>query len=136
MGATCDTTVPSTANGEHRRTREDRGVALVSLRLKFDGDRLLGPGRIRLLELIAETGSISAAGREMEMSYRRAWLLIDELNRSFKRPLVETQLGGAGGGGAVLTSLGLDVVRRYRAIEARIVADSRADLQALDRALA
>ncbi|GAC1309480.1 MAG: winged helix-turn-helix domain-containing protein [Vulcanimicrobiaceae bacterium] len=108
----------------------------VSLRLKFDGDRLIGPGRVRLLELIAETGSISAAGREMAMSYRRAWLLIDDLNRSFKKPLVEKQLGGVGGGGAMLTPLGAEVVRRYRTIEARIALDSRADINALERALA
>jgi len=111
-------------------------VARVSLRLKFDGDRLIGPGRIRLLELIAATGSISAAGREMEMSYRRAWLLIDDLNRSFKEPLVAKQLGGVGGGGAILTPLGAEIVRRYRKIEAHVITESRADLRAIERALA
>ena len=111
-------------------------MARISLRLKFDGDRLIGPGRIRLLELIAETGSISAAGREMEMSYRRAWLLVEELNGSFKTPLVEKQLGGSGGGGAILTRLGADVVRRYRRIEAAALADARADLRAIERQLA
>lgn len=108
----------------------------VSLRLKSGGDRVLGPGRIRLLEFVAETGSISAAGRAMGMSYRRAWLLIADLNAAFASPLVEKTLGGAGGGGAALTKLGSDVVRRYRRIEARIAADSRADLRALDRARA
>lgn len=116
--------------------RYRRRVARISLRLKFEGERLLGPGRIRLLELIAQTGSISAAGREMEMSYRRAWLLVDELNRSFKSPLVEKQLGGSGGGGAVITPLGADIVRRYRRIEAAALADARADLRAIERALA
>ncbi len=117
--------------GKHRRV-----TARISLRIKFDDDRLIGPGRIRLLELIAETGSISAAGREMAMSYRRAWLLIDDLNRTFKKPLVEKQLGGAGGGGAVLTPLGRQIVDRYRTIEATIESASRADLRAIERALA
>ncbi len=89
-----------------------------------------------MLELIAETGSISAAGREMAMSYRRAWLLIDELNRSFKKPLVEKQLGGVGGGGAVLTPLGIEIVRRYRKIEAHVTVQARADIRAIERALA
>ncbi len=111
-------------------------MARVSLRLKFADDRLIGPGRIRLLELIAETGSISAAGREMAMSYRRAWLLIDDLNRSFKKPLVEKQLGGAGGGGAILTPLGAEIVRRYRKIEAYVTDEARADIRAIERALA
>lgn len=111
-------------------------MARISLRLKFDDDRLIGPGRIRLLELIAETGSISAAGREMAMSYRRAWLLIDDLNHTFKTPLVEKQLGGSGGGGAILTPLGAEIVRRYRRIEATLAVASRKDLRAIERALA
>lgn len=72
----------------------------------------------------------------MEMSYRRAWLLVDDLNRSFKKPLVQKQLGGPGGGGASLTPLGAEIVRRYRAIEARVIAESRADLREIERALA
>lgn len=108
----------------------------IALRLKFDDDRLIGPGRIRLLELIAQTGSISAAGREMAMSYRRAWLLIDDLNHTFKKPLVEKQLGGTGGGGAALTPLGREIVERYRKIEATIERASRTDLRAIEGALA
>ena len=65
----------------------------------------LGPGKIRLLELIGERGSISAAGRGMGMSYRRAWLLVDDLNRCFKEPVVLTQLGGSGGGGGRIEQL-------------------------------
>jgi molybdate transport system regulatory protein len=111
-------------------------MARVSLKLQFGNDRALGPGKVRLLELIAETGSISAAGREMEMSYRRAWLLVGELNRTFKKPLVEKQLGGAGGGGAALTPSGTAVVKRYRAIERAARAGARADIAALERMLA
>jgi molybdate transport system regulatory protein len=108
----------------------------VSLKLTFADDLALGPGKVRLLELIHETGSISAAGRAMGMSYRRAWLLVDDLNHAFKSPLVVTQLGGSGGGGAELTRLGADVARRYRAIEAKILSGSRAHLAKLEGAIA
>jgi molybdate transport system regulatory protein len=108
----------------------------VSLKLRFPNDAALGPGKIRLLELIAETGSIAAAGRAMKMSYRRAWLLIDELNGMFDTPLVASRLGGAAGGGASLTSRGNDVVRRYRAIEARATTAARIHLDALEGVIA
>jgi molybdate transport system regulatory protein len=106
----------------------------VSLKLQLSDDRALGPGKVRLLELIGETGSISAAGRAMGMSYRRAWLLVDELNHMFREPVVVSRLGGASGGGATLTEFGADVVRRYRAIEARIFTASREHLEAFDKA--
>jgi molybdate transport system regulatory protein len=83
------------------------------------------------MELISKHGSISAAGKEMGMSYRRAWLLMDEINHIFKEPLIETQMGGSGGGGARLTRLGRDVVGRYRAIEGAAATASAADLRAL-----
>jgi molybdate transport system regulatory protein len=105
----------------------------VSLRLGFATDAALGPGKVRLLELIEETGSISAAGREMNMSYRRAWTLINELNAMFAEPVVEARPGGSGGGGASLTAAGADVVRRYRAIESNLSASSRKDIAALER---
>ena len=78
----------------------------------------MAQGKADLLEAIARTGSISAAGREMGMSYRRAWLLVDVLNASFAKPLVETATGGNRGGGARLSAYGAEVLRRYRAIEA------------------
>jgi molybdate transport system regulatory protein len=89
----------------------------LTLRIDFGGDRAIGPGKIRLLELIARHGSISAAGREMGMSYRRAWLLVDSLNHYFCEPVVAAQVGGAHGGGASLTRFGQAVVQHYRAIE-------------------
>ena len=86
----------------------------LNLRL-FHGDEIaMGPGKADLLEAIEHTGSISAAGRSMEMSYRRAWLLVDEMNRCFKSPLVETAKGGSHGGGAHLTPFGQEVLARYR----------------------
>ena len=93
-------------------------MARLTLRIDFDEGRALGPGKVRLLELVGETGSISAAGRAMGMSYRRAWLLVDALNRMFRQPVVEARGGGAGGGGASLTPAGAALVARYRAMEA------------------
>jgi molybdate transport system regulatory protein len=92
----------------------------VTLRLDFDDHRRLGPGKVALLEAIRRTGSISAAGREFGMAYRRAWLLTDEMNRMFARPLVQTRGGGRNGGGAVLTALGEQVVSLYRDAETKV----------------
>ena len=92
-------------------------MARLVLRIDFNEGRALGPGKVRLLELVGETGSISAAGRAMGMSYRRAWLLGDALNRTFRMLVVEARGGGAGGGGASLTPFGLELVACYRAME-------------------
>src|SRR5262245_54991945 len=90
----------------------------------------LGPGKIALMELISKHGSISAAGKDMGMSYRRAWLLVDEINQIFREPLVEKQMGGPGGGGARLTRLGRDILGRYRAITGVAATASGARLRA------
>ena len=78
----------------------------LTIRFDFDAERRLGPGKVALLKSIAQTGSISAAGRRHAMSYRRAWLLVEELNRTFGEALVTARPGGAGGGGAALTAAG------------------------------
>ena len=103
----------------------------LSLRLDFGDTVRLGPGKVRLLELIGELGSISAAGRAMDMSYKRAWDLVDEINRICKRAAVERQTGGKNGGGANLTSFGTSLVARYRKIERASASAVRKDLQAL-----
>jgi molybdate transport system regulatory protein len=97
------------------------------LQVHFDHENRIGPGKIDLLEKIDETGSISAAGRAMDMSYRRAWLLVDALNRTFHAPVVATRFGGTAVGRAKLTPLGREVVHLYREIGqiARDAADSR-----------
>jgi molybdate transport system regulatory protein len=77
----------------------------------------MGPGKASLLAAIERTGSISAAAREMRMSYRRAWTLVETMNASFREPLVISAAGGAGGGGARITARGRDVLKRYRAME-------------------
>ena len=107
----------------------------LHLRLDFGRRRSIGPGKVRLLELIGETGSISAAGRALRMSYRQAWLLVDELNAMFKEPVVRAQTGGGGGGGTALTPGGRSVVRTYRAIEKRAAGSSAAEMRKLARLL-
>jgi molybdate transport system regulatory protein len=116
-------------------TGGDLRQAALTIRVDFGDFGYLGPGKIALMELISRHGSISAAGKEMGMSYRRAWLLVNEINRIFREPLVETQMGGSGGGGARLTRLGRDVVGRYRAIEGAAATASAADLRALKASL-
>lgn len=90
----------------------------LRLRLYLGDEIALGPGKADLLEAIQAAGSIAAAGRSMGMSYRRAWLLVDTMNRCFREPLVATERGGAGRGGASLTPLGAEALARYRALEA------------------
>jgi molybdate transport system regulatory protein len=107
----------------------------VSLKIDFGAAGAIGPGKIGLLELIERHGSIAAAGRAMAMSYRRAWILVDELNRSFSAPLVATQHGGTGGGGAALTPQGANVLALYRALVTRLEAEGAGDLAALEAAL-
>lgn len=109
-------------------------MASMSIRIDFAGDGRLGPGKVELLERIAEHGSIAAAGRAMAMSYRRAWLLVAEINASFREPLVSSQMGGRQGGGAVLTPLGQEIVRRYRALEREAAAAVAPHLRALELA--
>ncbi|MGQ3212680.1 MAG: winged helix-turn-helix domain-containing protein [Shinella sp.] len=86
-------------------------------RLQFEPEGRIGRGKIELLAHIRETGSISAGGRAMDMSYRRAWLLVDEMNRLFKQPVVESQRGGKQGGGALLTPFGEALIAHYHAME-------------------
>src|SRR3977135_2096812 len=81
----------------------------LTVRIDFGSERALGPGKIRLLEAVGRTGSISQAGRALDMSYRRAWLLIDDLNQCFREPVVTTQSGAAQGGGAEITPFGQEV---------------------------
>jgi len=94
--------------------------AQARLRVLLGDAIAMGPGKADLLDAIRRTGSISAAARDLGMSYRRAWTLVDTMNASFSRPLVEPCRGGAGGGGAVVTDCGLDVLAHYRALEQEV----------------
>src|SRR5487761_2336713 len=100
-----------------RRVRHPDRVGL-HLRVVLGGEVARGPGKAELLEGIAETGSIAAAGRRMGMSYRRAWMLVEAMNGMFSSPLVDAAKGGAGGGGAVLTAEGTRILAAYRRLEA------------------
>ena len=113
-------------------------IPRVQFRLRFSrGDDIaVGPGKVALLEAIAASGSITSAAKALGMSYRRAWLLVDTMNRCFETPVVEAEAGGKRGGGARLTQLGAEVVRRYRAIEAKAAKAGAADVAALARLLA
>ena len=92
----------------------------VRFRIDFGRDEAVGPGKISLLEHIERSGSLSQAARELNMSYRRAWQLLDSLNSSFRERTVLTQKGGRGGGGAVLTPLGVELVSLYRTFDAQV----------------
>jgi len=103
----------------------------LRLRLVLGPGAQLGPGKIDLLEAIAETGSIRAAAARFKMSYRRAWELVADLNGIFAEPLVSAEAGGKGGGGAALTPLGRSVVERYRALERKAAEAAAGDLASL-----
>jgi molybdate transport system regulatory protein len=111
------------------------GGVRLTVRVDFGAARALGPGKVRLLEAIGRTGSISRAGRALGMSYRRSWLLVDDMNRAFRTAVVVTQGGGAKGGGAALTPFGRELIEKYRPIEARAMAATKPQLDALEAAL-
>jgi molybdate transport system regulatory protein len=111
------------------------GGVRLTLRVDFGTDRAIGPGKVLLLEAIRDTGSISQAGRSLGMSYRRAWLLVDDMNRCFREPVVTAQPGGSQGGGAALTAFGEKVVQKYRAIETQATAAAKPQLYDLAASL-
>ena len=104
----------------------------LTIRLDLENGVRLGPGKAQLLELIAEHGSIRAAGAAIGMSYRRAWLLGDEINRMFREPSISTRHGGKSGGGARLTPFGQELLARYRQMEDAAREAMRKDLAWLE----
>lgn len=111
------------------------GAANPRIRIMLGSATAIGPGKAELLRLIDETGSISAAAREMGMSYRRAWKLVEAMNAAFRAPLVEAAAGGKGGGGAQVTHAGRDVLRRYREMEDKAADSIAGDLDSFGRLL-
>jgi molybdate transport system regulatory protein len=112
-----------------------RSLPSLSVRIDLDLEGRIGPGKIQLLEQIHACGSISAAGRAMDMSYKRAWDLVEEVNRICGHAAVERQTGGKHGGGATLTPFGLSLVDRYRRIERAATSAAHKDLVALKSAI-
>jgi molybdate transport system regulatory protein len=108
-------------------------MARLRVSIVFESGARIGPGKARMLKSIRDTGSISAAAREMGMSYKRAWLLLDSMNRAFTELVVTAAPGGAGGGGATLTPFGAEVLKRYRRIHDRAAAMAADDIAALAR---
>jgi len=125
---------PTMAKRKPVSTDSTPGSDRLSIRLDLESGARIGPGKVAVLEEIARSGSISAAGRVLRMSYRRTWELVEDLNHSLGTPVVQTAAGGSGGGGAVLTRAGKAVVERYRAIEMDTALAARKHLQALHRA--
>jgi molybdate transport system regulatory protein len=115
---------------KRRATAQKATSSAPRLRILLGEAIAVGPGKADLLAAIAAEGSISAAARTMGMSYRRAWLLVNELNRVFVGPVVASETGGRRGGGAVLTSLGQEILRRYRAMERRAAMSVAEDVRA------
>jgi len=111
------------------------GGVRLTLRVDFGTDRAIGPGKVLLLEAIRDTGSISQAGRSLGMSYRRAWLLVDDMNRCFREPVVTAQPGGSQGGGAALTAFGEKVIQKSRTIETDATAAAKPQLHDLEAAV-
>jgi len=105
----------------------------LSIRIDLPSGGRIGPGKIALLEAIRSTGSISAAARSIGMSYRRAWLLVEEINQTLREPAVTAETGGARGGGAVVTPVGEKVVELYRAIESQALAATGSEFRAMGR---
>jgi molybdate transport system regulatory protein len=105
----------------------------LSIRLDLTEADRIGPGKIALLEAIRASGSISAAARRLGMSYRRAWLLVEQINDALKEPAVTAETGGRHGGGATLTASGERVVDLYRAIEERAEAAAKQEFRAIGK---
>ncbi len=124
--------VPEQIEAVSPSTRREPDVRF-RMRVVQDGTIALGPGKVSLLEAVRDHGSISAAARSLNMSYRRAWLLMDELNRALESPATVSEHGGQSGGGSTLTPVGEEIIRLYRGIEARAAAACAPEIEALTK---
>ena len=156
MHAAAMTQQPSAGPGSnnHNDRHDSKGMAMATaksssgkdarksvppkpqIRIMFRKAIAMGPGKADLLKAIDTSGSISAAARSLGMSYRRAWLLVDTMNQSFKSPVVETLTGGEKGGGARVTDVGREVLQRYLDMEAKAAASVKKDLVEFTRLMA
>jgi len=111
--------------------RTEPRALLIRPRVYLGNDVAIGPGKIDLLRQVGLTHSIAAAARALHLPYKKAWMLIDTLNRGFGRPVIDTTAGGRGGGGASVTPLGQQLIARYDALQSRLTAETELELQAL-----
>ncbi|HEX4846353.1 MAG TPA: hypothetical protein VFV26_09050 [Geothrix sp.] len=109
--------------------------ASIRIRIASGEDIAMGQGKADLLEAIGQTGSISAAARQLDMSYRKAWLMVDEMNQCFRSPVVLAAKGGSRGGGAQVTALGEEALARFRQIQAKASAAIAAEVRAFRKKL-
>jgi molybdate transport system regulatory protein len=109
------------------------GTVSVRFRVDLSGACAIGPGKIALLEGIGRSGSLSQAARDLKMSYRQAWLLLESISVAFREPVVITSIGGSGGGGAKVTAFGHALIAAYRALESDIVQSARTTFVTLAR---
>jgi molybdate transport system regulatory protein len=119
----------------NKKSKPAAPVAKFRFRVTVGEVAAIGPGKVALLEAIGESGSLTAAAKHLGMSYRRAWLLLDELNQSLRKPAVESVQGGSRGGGSVLTAAGREIVETYRRIERTAAIACAADIKVLLRLL-
>jgi molybdate transport system regulatory protein len=124
---------PATLAKADTKAGPGKAEGCLSIRVDLASGARIGPGKVAVLEEIARSGSISAAGRALHISYRRTWALVEDLNASIGAPVVQTAAGGSGGGGASLTELGQAIVTRYRAIEKDCATAARKHLTAIQR---
>ncbi len=118
-------------------TRNQKSQTAVQARIRIvcDGEIAIGPGKAELMEHIAETGSISAAAKQMDMSYMRAWMLVRTMNKQFRTPVISVNRGGKAQGGASLTACGKEALKLYRQMESRFDSASRTPWNAMQRLL-
>ncbi|MDR5761286.1 LysR family transcriptional regulator [Caballeronia sp. LZ035] len=129
------TTLKSKDSAKEADTAKQPAEVRFRMRITKGETIALGPGKVVLLEAIREQGSISAAARSLDMSYRRAWMLVDELNRSLKSPATLSEQGGQSGGGCVLTPVGERIIKLYRDVEAQAEAACARQIASLTQLL-
>ncbi|MFI4891609.1 MAG: winged helix-turn-helix domain-containing protein [Steroidobacterales bacterium] len=106
----------------------------VRIRIDFGPGLAIGPGKIALLEGVQRTGSLAQAARDMGMSYRRAWLLMQSLNEAVREPVTVAATGGRHGGGATVTAAGLALIASYRRLERKLLTEARKEMPPFLRA--
>ena len=134
--ATTSSIKAAAKGGVQARSKASKPLARFRFRVTTGDVIVIGPGKISLLEAIAETGSITSAAKSLDMSYRRAWMLLDELNRSLRQPAVDSAKGGPHGGGSELTAVGRQLIDTYRRIEATASTACAADIKRLTALIA